>query len=30
MEGCGLIEQAIMKIKIKTMSAEEKAKHELI
>ena len=30
MEGCGLIEQAIVKIKVKTMSAEEKAKHELI
>jgi len=30
MEGCGLIEQAIMKIKVKNMNAEEKAKHELI
>ena len=30
MEGSALIEKAIMAIKLKTMSAEEKAKHEMI
>jgi len=30
MEGCGLIDQAIMTVKMKSMSAEERAKQELI